>query len=138
MSFVDIVTNGKYYNPANCRYAPNSVVVCDRCKTRDLIACIGYLDQDLCLPCADQVIVIVERTKNKIQPITQMNSTRYDPIITKMNSTRYDPLITRMGSNRFAPPVTLMRSSRFDSNITYMMSDRFREPVDYYKVTGLT
>jgi hypothetical protein len=114
MSFPDIVTNGKYYNPANSRYAPDSVVICDRCKKRDLLACIGYLDQDLCLPCADQVIVIMER--NRIQPpITQMDSNRFE-ILTRMRSGRYDD----------------------QNTMTYMMSNRFRESINYDKITGVT
>ena len=126
MSFADIVINGKYYKPANSRYAPNSSVICDRCKKSDLIACIGYMDQDLCLPCADQVSVIMER--NKIKPITQMDSSRFGSTLSRMGSDRFDRNITYMLSDRFNNQNTM----------TLMASNRFRDPIDYNQITGLT
>jgi len=55
-NFKDIVISGTFHYPANSRYSSNSVVVCDRCQKRNLLACIGSGDKDLCLPCADLVI----------------------------------------------------------------------------------
>lgn len=55
-TFKDIVITGNFHYPANTRYSPDSVVICDRCQKRNLLACIGSGDKDLCLPCADLVI----------------------------------------------------------------------------------
>lgn len=60
-TMLDIYKLGKYYNPASTHYGEGKSVICDRCAKRNLNACIGYLDYDLCLSCAD----VVDRKVNK-------------------------------------------------------------------------
>jgi hypothetical protein len=124
MSFADIVKYGRYYYPANQRYAPTSVVICDRCKRRDIPVCIGYQDQDLCLPCAEQVSVIMKR--REAIPIPEPGGSPFDRITTRMESGRFrGDTMTYMASDRF----------RGDT-MTLMATDRFREPIDYDNVIG--
>ena len=51
-----IVKYGTYYFPAWKHYNYGADVVCDKCLTHNLTACIGYLDQDLCLQCVNDII----------------------------------------------------------------------------------
>lgn len=106
MSFSDIAKYGKYYNPANLHYNTTTRVMCDRCKRNNLIACIGYLDQDLCLPCAEQVTAIDKRNEFRPEILTLMRTTRFD-----------DEPLSRMVTDRFI-------QSR-NENLTYMMTGRF-------------
>ena len=50
-----IIEFGSYYFPAWKHYNHGANVVCDRCLRNNLTSCIGYLNQDLCLRCADEV-----------------------------------------------------------------------------------
>lgn len=123
MSFVDIVKQGKYYFPANQRYGVGKYVVCDRCKRHDIPSCIGYGDMDLCLPCAEQVAVIIKKKESAPDPY---------------ELSPFGGIRTRMATSRFEQPTTLMATSRFRdlSTMTYMASDRFRAPIDYSNVIG--
>ena len=56
VTFQDIVTNGIYYNPAYMHYNRICNVKCDRCYRQNLVASIGYLDQDMCLKCVDSLV----------------------------------------------------------------------------------
>ena len=60
-SFHSIIDNGIYYYPAWKHYSKDDVndgnifVVCDRCNRKNISACIGYKDQDLCIKCVDEL-----------------------------------------------------------------------------------
>ena len=56
MDLQKVVTNGKYYYPANLHYGKDVCVVCDRCGHKNLIACIGYEEHDLCLSCVESMV----------------------------------------------------------------------------------
>ena len=119
MSFTDVAKHGQYYNPAHKHYQhlTRVGVVCDRCKKKNLDACIGYQDLDLCLSCAERVNEIIK--KNESTPTHDIH-----PYIR-----------TRMVTDRFTPSqkviMTKMRTSRFDKNensddeLSEMMTDRF-------------
>jgi|AntRauTorckE6833_2_1112554.scaffolds.fasta_scaffold178028_2 hypothetical protein len=53
--YIDIYKLGTYYNPSQNHYGKDVEVSCDRCLKRDLVACIGWGDHDLCLTCASFV-----------------------------------------------------------------------------------
>jgi hypothetical protein len=55
-SFNKIVDYGTYYFPAWRHYGntPKNVI-CDKCLKSNLVSCIGYGQQDLCLQCADRI-----------------------------------------------------------------------------------
>jgi hypothetical protein len=55
MSYQEILTHGKFYYPAWMHYNRQVNVICDRCHTEQLNACIGYMRQDLCLICANEM-----------------------------------------------------------------------------------
>lgn len=51
-----VAKKGMYYNPAYLHYGDaNTNVCCDSCHRTQLIACIGYMRRDLCLPCAERI-----------------------------------------------------------------------------------
>jgi hypothetical protein len=56
LQFEKVIRFGRYHYPANLRYPVGSIVICDRCDQRDLRACLGYQNIDLCLPCAGIVV----------------------------------------------------------------------------------
>jgi hypothetical protein len=94
MSFTDIAKYGKYYNPANLHYNNGTAVMCDRCKENKLVACIGYLDQDLCLPCADQISKTSQLPPRLPEEcLTLMRANRFNP-------ERPEPLV-KMRTDRF-------------------------------------
>lgn len=51
-----IIVNGVFYYPAWKHYGKPANVICDRCLKQELKACIGYVDQDLCLECVNSLI----------------------------------------------------------------------------------
>ena len=52
--FGRVLQYGTFYHPASKRYGGGTIVVCDRCGAKPLLACIGSSDRvDLCLPCAN-------------------------------------------------------------------------------------
>ncbi len=55
MSYQNILRYGTFYFPAYNHYGREVNVVCDRCQTQQLNACIGHMQQDLCLRCADEL-----------------------------------------------------------------------------------
>lgn len=51
---VEIIQNGSFYAPASKNYGKDRgeiTVVCDRCDDKDILACIGYEEYDLCILC---------------------------------------------------------------------------------------
>ena len=58
-----IVSYGTYYHPATNHYNNGQMVVCDRCFRQNLNACIGYNTYDLCLNCADTVIILEKQNE---------------------------------------------------------------------------
>jgi hypothetical protein len=133
MSFTDVAKHGQYYNPAHKHYQHHARVnvVCDRCKKKNLDACIGYQDLDLCLSCAERVNEIIKKNESTpthdIHPYirTRMVTDRFTPsqkvIMTKMNTSRFDISPPSMVQTGF--PLT----GRFDSDdeLSEMMTDRF-------------
>lgn len=55
MSYQNILSHGTFFYPGWRHYGREVNVVCDRCQTQQLSACIGYAEQDLCLICADEL-----------------------------------------------------------------------------------
>lgn len=51
-----IVRKGKYYYPAYLHYGKYTIVSCDRCGQKNLLACIGYEEHDLCLGCVETMV----------------------------------------------------------------------------------
>lgn len=68
-NYMTIIENGKFYYPASSHYthnshnshishnSHNSIVICDKCGKSNLIACIGYMSEDLCLACVDSLTI---------------------------------------------------------------------------------
>ena len=55
-SYILIVKNGKYYNPAWKHYhREDANVVCDLCGSKNLRTCFGSEDKDLCMDCVAKV-----------------------------------------------------------------------------------
>ena len=52
----DIICNGNIFCPSWKHYGKIINVVCDNCLNQNLQSSIGYLDMDLCLYCADEVV----------------------------------------------------------------------------------
>ena len=128
MNFADIVKFGTYYNPASSHYAELSRVVCDRCHTNNLMVSIGYMDQDLCLPCANYIVNYVNNhiNKNKITTkpldIGSINSNpnripSHSDVLTKMMTHRF----TDNPTNNNQDDKKMKNSER----LTYMMTGRF-------------
>jgi hypothetical protein len=56
-NYKKILNNGIFYYPAWKHYdKPCANVICDKCLTNNLNACIGYGDSDLCLLCVTILI----------------------------------------------------------------------------------
>lgn len=55
MSYRTILNCGTFYFPSWKHYGTQVNVVCDRCYTQELVACVGYMQQDLCMSCVDQL-----------------------------------------------------------------------------------
>lgn len=55
MSYQAILNYGMFYYPAYKHYNREVNVVCDRCQTQQLNACIGHMQQDLCMSCVDEL-----------------------------------------------------------------------------------
>ena len=53
---MDIICNGDIFCPAWKHYGKVIDVGCDNCESLNLQASIGYLDKDLCLYCANNLI----------------------------------------------------------------------------------
>jgi len=53
---MELVKKGTYYNPAYQHYGQEGNVFCDKCKKQDLLVCIGYETNDLCLQCVQEVV----------------------------------------------------------------------------------
>jgi hypothetical protein len=88
--FIEIVIHGKFFFPAWKHYNnPTTDVRCDRCFKTNLVSCIGHMDRDLCLNCAD---IVCNKNKHTVQP--------YPPIIPKPIDPYY-PYITRMEQSFF-------------------------------------
>lgn len=59
MSYQNILEYGTFYYPAYKHYNNVVNVICDRCKTENLQACVGYgANQDLCLICVNQLTTL--------------------------------------------------------------------------------
>ena len=59
-SLVEILQKGRLYYPAYTHYGGTDAITvnCDRCFKHGLDICVGYMTQDLCLPCAEAVATI--------------------------------------------------------------------------------
>lgn len=55
MSYQAILHYGIFYFPAFKHYNREVNVVCDRCQTQQLTACVGHMQQDLCISCVDEL-----------------------------------------------------------------------------------
>lgn len=64
-SFVDVIDHGTYFFPAWKHYGREVNVICDRCATSNLPACIGFNTRDLCLQC------VATLTSNICSPLVQ-------------------------------------------------------------------
>lgn len=55
MSHQEVLDFGTFYCPAWKHYGRQVNVICDRCKSERLGACIGYGQQDLCMICVHEI-----------------------------------------------------------------------------------
>lgn len=55
MSYQAILSYGIFFYPSWRHYGREVNVVCDRCQTQQLTACIGHMQQDLCMSCVDEL-----------------------------------------------------------------------------------
>lgn len=55
MSYQAILNYGTFFFPSWKHYGQPVNVVCDRCQTQQLNACIGHMQQDLCMSCVDEL-----------------------------------------------------------------------------------
>ena len=69
-SFVDVIDHGTYFFPAWKHYGREVNVICDRCATSNLPACIGFNTRDLCLPC---VTTLTSNICSPLVPFPQMH-----------------------------------------------------------------
>lgn len=69
-----IVRKGKYYYPAYLHYGKYTIVSCDRCGQKNLLACIGYGEHDLCLGCVETMV-------NKMPQQLPSEIPRYSPFL---------------------------------------------------------
>lgn len=58
MQYQTILDNGIFYYPAWKHYGTVINVVCDRCRIEHLSACVGYLQQDLCMQCVHNLTCV--------------------------------------------------------------------------------
>jgi len=94
MNFEQIIRQGRYFFPASKRYPSGSAVICDRCNTRGLQACIGHQSFDLCLKCASQVESAMRTGHHNpliIGPPTHI--TRHDPWIRHSVNSSMDTIL---------------------------------------------
>jgi len=53
---IEIIKNGKHYNPAGLHYNRDCRVICDYCRRNTIEECIGYKENnDLCMDCAKEL-----------------------------------------------------------------------------------
>ena len=59
-----VLYNGTFFYPAWKHYGRQINVVCDKCGIHQLTKCIGYLDMDLCLQCANTLVPVGQQNLN--------------------------------------------------------------------------
>jgi hypothetical protein len=50
-----VLNKGKFYYPASTHYNNECTVVCDMCNKKNISACIGHGESDICLLCAQKL-----------------------------------------------------------------------------------
>ena len=53
--YFEVIDHGTYYFPAWKHYTRPVIVICDRCQTNNLKACIGHKSKDLCMLCVEEL-----------------------------------------------------------------------------------
>ena len=154
MDLERVAKEGKYYYPASSHYQPNSVVICDRCQSRGLIACIGLdikpdefnpeiKQLDLCLECANELATAIkmkqtinERPKRPEILTLMMQSSMMTRMEQSMMRNR-NQVMTKMQQSMMRPrtPMTRMEqsmtrprssSSSDDQELTFMEQSMFK------------
>jgi len=141
MDLERVAKEGKYYYPASNHYQPNSVVICDRCYSRGLIACIGLdiepdeshseLKQlDLCLECANELSTAIkmkqtinERPKRPEILTLMMQSSMMTRMEQSMMRNR-GRVMTKMQQSMMRPRSS---SSSDDQELTFMEQSMFKQ-----------
>ena len=125
MDLEKVATEGTYYNPATSHYNSSCRVICDRCKTENLPACIGLGQLDLCLNCASDISKIQQtrRRQEQEQNMTFMEQSAFRPpsqIMTMMQQSIFRPSsqnMTRMEQAALHPS---------SQNMTFMEQSALR------------
>ena len=126
-TMLDIYKLGTYYNPASTHYGEGKSVICDRCAKCNLTACIGYLNYDLCLSCAD----VVDRKANKSLQSTPMTGRVTDASLgITPRPISFDPLQVKsfMLQEQFRRTQQPLAPNPFDT-ASFMQQEQFRTSV---------
>tara|TARA_Y100000591_G_C21272319_1_gene423287 strand:- start:92 stop:517 length:426 start_codon:yes stop_codon:yes gene_type:complete len=128
-----IIENGKIYMPATSHYAhlyqKQIVVSCDYCSKSNLKICIGLVQQDLCLDCAQRIADVFNSNKYikhteslggiRPWPLSRMIQ---DSVVSRQTPTPY--IATYMMQDSVVPTTNMMQDSIVPT--TNMMQDSAR------------
>ena len=133
--FKNIVKKGVYYYPAWKHFGliPTNVA-CDRCNKNNLIACIGYQDNDLCLDCVENVTKLLHKNNLPVQKTQTKFKIYKEPPnwngIDK-NFKNRTFMVQDMFNNNNLEERTYMVQDMFNNNNleerTFMMQDMFND-----------
>lgn len=110
--FKIIAQYGTYYCPALNHYKLNpkaTTVICDRCKKKDLIACIGLEGKDLCLPCDEEISRLLIPELSKFPKEVKQDN----PSIFQIPSL---PIVTQPVEKSYEFPFPTLDTSPFESS----------------------
>ena len=84
---------GRYHCPAGSRYTPSSpdatIVICDKCGMRRILACIGLGAIDLCMHCVQTLLDEHDVVQEEVR-VTQENARLLD----RLPIPKFQPLHT--------------------------------------------
>lgn len=105
MNYTTILKNGSFFYPANKHYSFTGSVTCDKCKSSNIQACVGYSTFDLCMNCVDRL------TKNNVPTPPKEKTTGF--MTTNMMQNMYSSNNNKIP--RIGPPmVTKMMQNMYD------------------------
>lgn len=96
VNLADIYKHGTYYNPAWRHYGEHVNVICDRCQRQNLLVCIGFRENDLCLTCVEQ---LANREPKVFNPIDNNTTMMFQDLF--RTNEKYK-VTTRMQQGQFA------------------------------------
>ena len=129
-----IIENGKIYMPATSHYAhlyqKQIVVSCDYCSKSNLKICIGLVQQDLCLDCAQRIADVFNSNKYikhteslggiRPWPLSRMIQ---DSVVSRQTPSPY--IVTNMMQDSVVPTTNMMQDSIVAT--TNMMQESVRD-----------